>query len=77
MTADAKPNNYSNYKTLIALADPDWQDAKAGRISELNVKVNNNNFLTDQYDRDLHHFCTTSYLGLDYHPSILNHGVPA
>lgn len=72
MTADAKPNNYSNYKKLIALADPDWQDAKAGRISELNVKVNNNNFLTDQYDRDLHHFCTTSYLGLDYHPSILN-----
>ena len=72
MTTNANINNYSNYKKLIALADPDWQSAKAGRISELNVTVNSNNFLTDQYNRNIHHFCTTSYLGLDYHPSILN-----
>lgn len=72
MPTSAKFNNHSNYKKLISLADKDWQNAKSERISELNVKVNSSNFLTDQYDRDFHHFCTTSYLGLDYHPSILD-----
>lgn len=64
-------NKFSNHKKTIKLSDKDWQSAKAGRICELNVTVKNRNYLTDQYGRDLHHFCTTSYLGLDYHPQIL------
>ncbi|MCF5054420.1 aminotransferase class I/II-fold pyridoxal phosphate-dependent enzyme [Pseudomonas syringae] len=64
-------NKFSNYKKLIELAETDWHSAKSGRICELNVTVKDNNFLTDQHGRDLHHFCTTSYLGLDYHPAII------
>ncbi|MDY7531489.1 aminotransferase class I/II-fold pyridoxal phosphate-dependent enzyme [Pseudomonas sp. Bout1] len=64
-------NKFTNYKKVIQLADSDWQTAKSGRICELNVTVKKANLLTDQYGRDVHHFCTTSYLGLDYHPDIL------
>lgn len=64
-------NQFTNYKKLIEFADSDWHSAKSGRICELNVKVQNNNQLIDQYGRKLHHFCTTSYLGLDYHQDIL------
>lgn len=64
-------HKFSNHKKIIALSDKDWQSAKTGRICELNVTVKKPNYFTDQYGRDLHHFCTTSYLGLDYHPQIL------
>ena len=64
-------NQFTNYKKLIDLADRDWHSAQSGRICELNVKVKSNNQLIDQYGRKLHHFCTTSYLGLDYNPKIL------
>lgn len=64
-------NKFSNYKKLIELAETDWHSAKTGRICELNVTVENNNYLTDQYGREFHHFCTTSYLGLDYHQDII------
>ncbi|MGO0706752.1 aminotransferase class I/II-fold pyridoxal phosphate-dependent enzyme [Pseudomonas paracarnis] len=64
-------HKFSNYKKLIALAETDWHSAKSGRICELNVTVKSNNYLTDQYGRDFHHFCTTSYLGLDHHPAII------
>lgn len=64
-------NKFTNYKKIIQLADNDWQTAKSGRICELNVSVDSNNLLTDQYGRNIYHFCTTSYLGLDYHKKIL------
>ncbi|MBB6288039.1 7-keto-8-aminopelargonate synthetase-like enzyme [Pseudomonas sp. BIGb0381] len=64
-------NQFTNYKKPIDLADRDWHSAQSGRTCELNVKVQNNNQLIDQHGRKLHHFCTTSYLGLDYHPNIL------
>jgi len=64
-------HKFSNHKKIIALSDKDWQSAKTGRICELNATVKKPNYFTDQYGRDLHHFCTTSYLGLDYHPQIL------
>lgn len=63
-------NKLSNYKKTISISDNDWQLAKTGRICELNVTVKNSNYLTDQFGREFHHFCTTSYLGLDYHPDI-------
>ncbi len=71
-------NKFTNHKKIIEIADHDWQSAKAARICELNVIVKNNNCLIDQYGRELHHFCTTSYLGLDYHHKILEgaiHGI--
>lgn len=66
-----RTNRFSNYKKTINISDNDWHSAKSGRICELNVTVQSNNYLIDQYDRKFHHFCTTSYLGLDYHPAIL------
>lgn len=64
-------HNYSNLRKVIELSNNDWQSAHAGKICELNVTVKNINLLTDQHGRELHHFCTTSYLGLDYHQNIL------
>ncbi|MBJ2247260.1 aminotransferase class I/II-fold pyridoxal phosphate-dependent enzyme [Pseudomonas haemolytica] len=72
MESSSLTNKFSNYKKLIELAETDWHSAKRGRICELNVTVTHNNYLTDQYERNLHHFCTTSYLGLDHHPSIID-----
>lgn len=71
MKNDQATNKFANHKRIIEIADHDWQLAKAGRICELNVTVKNNNCLIDQYGREFHHFCTTSYLGLDYHHNIL------
>ncbi|MBK5510780.1 aminotransferase class I/II-fold pyridoxal phosphate-dependent enzyme [Pseudomonas sp. TH15] len=64
-------NLYSNYRKVIALADYDWDIAELGKVAGLNVEVQGANHLLDQYGRELHHFCTTSYLGLDHHPDLL------
>jgi len=62
---------------VISLADADWEEAEASRISSLNVEVEDVNFLRDQFGRSFYHFCTTSYLGLDYHPAILAGAIDA
>lgn len=70
-TTTPAPHAFSNYKKVIALANHDWDTAESGRVSGLNVVVKGPNQLMDQFSRTFHHFCTTSYLGLDYHPDIL------
>ncbi|WP_115617576.1 8-amino-7-oxononanoate synthase family protein [Chromobacterium vaccinii] len=77
MNSAPNKNHFINYKKVISVANADWQDAEARRISGLNVEVSGRNYLTDQYERSFHHFCTTSYLGLDYHPAILNGAIDA
>lgn len=64
-------NTYSNYKNVVRLAEPDWNHAETSGLSGLTVDVIGPNRLIDQQGRELHHFCTTSYLGLDYHPALL------
>lgn len=59
------------------MAEPDWQRADFEKISGLNVTLKDTNLLRDQHDRFFHHFCTTSYLGLDYHPALLKGAVDA
>ncbi|MDR6956068.1 7-keto-8-aminopelargonate synthetase-like enzyme [Pseudomonas brassicacearum] len=71
------PHHFTNYRKVISLADPDWQSAEAGKISGLNVEVKTPNVLVDQYGRTFQHFCTTSYLGLDYHPALLDGAMTA
>lgn len=70
-------NTFTNYQKLIRLADHDWQSAQAGKIAGLNVEVKATNQMVDQFGRSLHHFCTTSYLGLDHHPSLIEGAVTA
>lgn len=78
MNQTAQPaHHFTNYRKVISLADQDWQSAEAGKISGLNVEVKAANVLLDQYGRTLHHFCTTSYLGLDYHPALLDGALTA
>ncbi|ABE54131.1 conserved hypothetical protein [Shewanella denitrificans OS217] len=77
MNSTLEKNHVINYKKVINLANADWQDAEASRISGLNVDISGTNYLTDQYQRSFHHFCTTSYLGLDYHNAILNGAISA
>jgi len=78
MNQTAQPTHrFSNYRKVISLADQDWQSAEAGKISGLNVEVKTPNVLVDQYGRTFHHFCTTSYLGLDYHPALLDGAMTA
>ncbi|MGD8219657.1 aminotransferase class I/II-fold pyridoxal phosphate-dependent enzyme [Pseudomonas thivervalensis] len=71
------PHHFTNYRKVISLADTDWQSTEAGKISGLNVEVKTPNVLVDQYGRTFHHFCTTSYLGLDYHPALLDGAMTA
>ncbi|WP_053147342.1 aminotransferase class I/II-fold pyridoxal phosphate-dependent enzyme [Pseudomonas sp. P97.38] len=78
MNQTAHPTHrFTHYRKVISLADQDWQCAEAGKISGLNVEVKTPNVLVDQYGRTLHHFCTTSYLGLDYHPALLDGAMTA
>ena len=65
-------NTFTNYRKLISLADHDWETAEAGKVAGLNVDIRNTNRMVDQYGREFHHFCTTSYLGLDHHPDLLD-----
>ncbi|WP_445179449.1 aminotransferase class I/II-fold pyridoxal phosphate-dependent enzyme [Pseudomonas sp. McL0111] len=71
------PNTFSNYRKIIALANQDWDIAQQGKVAGLNVEVKGANRLLDQYGREFHHFCTTSYLGLDHHPAILEGAIAA
>lgn len=64
-------NQFSNYKKMISIADKDWIVAEKMKTSNLNVTIENTNYFRDQYDRNFYHFCTTSYLGLDFHPALL------
>lgn len=65
-------NKFSNHRKIIQTSSKDWESAKEGLICELNVTIKSNNCLVDQYGRELQHFCTTSYLGLDYNQKILD-----
>ncbi|AWM90725.1 2-amino-3-ketobutyrate CoA ligase [Pseudomonas sp. 31-12] len=65
-------NTFTNYRKVISLADHDWETAENGKVAGLNVEVKSANRLVDQYGRAFHHFCTTSYLGLDHHPALLD-----
>ncbi|MBT2340346.1 MULTISPECIES: aminotransferase class I/II-fold pyridoxal phosphate-dependent enzyme [Pseudomonas] len=78
MNQTAQPtHHFTHYRKVIALADQNWQCAEVGKISGLNVEVKTPNVLVDQYGRTFHHFCTTSYLGLDYHPALLDGAMTA
>ncbi|MFW9080236.1 aminotransferase class I/II-fold pyridoxal phosphate-dependent enzyme [Pseudomonas sp. P2757] len=71
------PNLFTNYRKVIARADHDWETAESGKIAALNVQVKGPNHLQDQHGRHFHHFCTTSYLGLDHHPALLEGAIAA
>lgn len=77
MDQAASPNCFTNYRKLISLADRDWEIAEAGKIAALDVEIKSANRMVDQYGREFHHFCTTSYLGLDHHPDLLDGAVAA
>ncbi len=68
---ESNRNLHTNYKRVIATAEEDWNVSQDSKLSNLNVEVMRPNYLKDQYGRYLNHFCTTSYLGLDYHPDLL------
>ncbi|UWF50686.1 aminotransferase class I/II-fold pyridoxal phosphate-dependent enzyme [Pseudomonas sp. N3-W] len=70
-------NTFTNYRKVISLADHDWETAEAGKISGLNVEIKKDNQMLDQHGRMLHHFCTTSYLGLDRHPALIDGAISA
>ena len=70
-------NKFSNYKKMISIADTHWKIAELEKISNLNVTIEKSNQFRDQYNRLFHHFCTTSYLGLDYHPALLRGAIDA
>ncbi|UVN43773.1 aminotransferase class I/II-fold pyridoxal phosphate-dependent enzyme [Pseudomonas mosselii] len=64
-------NRFTNYRSMIQKSEADWQTSYAKHLSGLQVQPIARNLLQDQHGRTLQHFCTTSYLGLDYHPDIL------
>lgn len=70
-------NAFTNYRKVISLADHDWETAESGNIAGLNVQVRSANQMVDQFGRTFHHFCTTSYLGLDHHPALLEGAIIA
>lgn len=70
-TTTQKKNTFGNYKKVIELADSHWGKSTLENISNLDTTIEHTNQLKDQHDRTFHHFCTTSYLELDYYPALL------
>lgn len=68
---------HSNISKVHETSSPHWNTARRSRTSQLSVTVNGDNSLTDQYGRDFIHFCTTSYLGLDYAQEIQQGAIKA
>lgn len=64
-------NRFTNYKGIIEKSESDWDNSFSKHLAGLQVTTPQPNMLVDQHNRTLQHFCTTSYLGLDYHPEIL------
>ncbi|CAI2143923.1 2-amino-3-ketobutyrate coenzyme A ligase [Serratia fonticola] len=69
--------SFSNLKSVYNYSLSNWQEAYRNRTSQLSVNVNGRNKICDQHGRQLLHFCTTSYLGLDYEPSIQKGAIDA
>lgn len=69
---ESNRNRHTNYKRIIDTAEENWDVSQNNKLANLNVEVMRPNYLKDQYGRYLHHFCTTSYLGLDYHSDLLD-----
>lgn len=70
-------NAYSNINKVHETSSHHWIISRHSRMSQLSVTVNGTNSLTDQFGRDFIHFCTTSYLGLDYAPEIQQGAIDA
>jgi hypothetical protein len=70
---------HSNYRKVIALADygigtcAEARPKSPGSMLRSRLPIS----LLDQYGREFHHFCTTSYLGLDHHPALLEGAIAA
>ncbi len=54
-------NKFINYKKVISISENDWENAENNKMSGLDVKISGINYMTDQYGRDFHHFCTIPY----------------
>lgn len=61
----------TNIKKVISLANESWEEAKLRKIISINANTLDVNKYIDQFNREFIHFCTTSYLGLEFNPKII------
>lgn len=62
----------TNIKKVISLANDSWEEAKSRKITSINASNLGTNYYIDQFGREFNHFCTTSYLGLEFNPKIID-----
>ncbi|MEN2470344.1 aminotransferase class I/II-fold pyridoxal phosphate-dependent enzyme [Burkholderia sp. GS2Y] len=64
-------NRHTNLQKVVARSHGEWDDAQRIGLAGINATVSGRNRLHDAQGRQFAHFCTTSYLGLDYDERIL------
>ncbi|MFA0012030.1 aminotransferase class I/II-fold pyridoxal phosphate-dependent enzyme [Vibrio lentus] len=62
----------TNYKKVVDLSEQSWEEALQHNITSMNASVSGvNQYQCMNTNNVFTHFCTTSYLGLEFHPSII------
>ncbi|WP_114786226.1 aminotransferase class I/II-fold pyridoxal phosphate-dependent enzyme [Vibrio tetraodonis] len=64
-------NHRTNYQKVLTLAESSWDDALSHGITSLNACATGVNKYSLNSGTEFRHFCTTSYLGLEFHPKIV------
>ncbi|PQJ89060.1 aminotransferase class I/II-fold pyridoxal phosphate-dependent enzyme [Aliivibrio sifiae] len=69
---DLVKHHKTNYKKVVDLSEQSWEEALQHSITSINASVSGvNQYQCMNTNNVFSHFCTTSYLGLEFHPSII------
>jgi hypothetical protein len=68
---DLVKHHKTNYKKVVDLSEQSWGEALQHSITSINASVSGvNQYQCMNTNNVFSHFCTTSYLGLEFHPSV-------
>ncbi|NJP81419.1 2-amino-3-ketobutyrate CoA ligase, partial [Streptomyces sp. AA8] len=72
------PRKYRNSEKLLASSDPYWQAAADHGLIDIHVEAESNNrLLVRETGHEFVNMCSCSYLGLNYHPKVVQGAIDA
>ncbi len=71
------PHRYRNSEKMVQVADPVWQAAADNGLIGIRVDAESNNKLVDETGHQFANMCSCAYLGLNYHPAVIEGAMSA
>ena len=71
------PRRYRNSEKMVQVADPVWQAAADNGLIGIRVDAESNNKLVDETGHEFANMCSCAYLGLNYHPAVIEGAMSA